>query len=125
MQDGEYYVQTSYDGFYVDSDWDGDNFTKDPIHALKRTDPWVEGRGSLQYTCRKIRVFTCKFGDHCEPRLKTFVSQSHRHWNKVRYFFECPRCGKRIKDYATYEVAKEAWEKLQPTTCEKQIAQLI
>jgi len=123
MQDGVYYVQEHKEDFYVDSDWDGDTFTCNPLYAKMHTEPWQEGRFGIKYKCRKIRVSTLDFKGHSDPVMHSFVSQSTRRFGKLRYFMECPQCKTRTKDYATEETAREMWHTMT-AECRKQIAQL-
>jgi len=96
------YVQQSTDGwFFSDSDWDGDCFTKDPVHAEQRNTPWYEQK----CICKRIEVTTITFKQHAFTPPKEVLIHSMK-GPKVRYKCYCRFCGLSTKNYATPEMAK-------------------
>ena len=125
MQDAIYYVQLGRLGYLSDNDYDGDWFTRDLMHAMKRTEPWKEGRAGEIYQCQKIKVSTVVFngGVHETPRHKSFVSQRN---GRTRYKAYCRKCGLETKDYASIANADAAFAlEIKSRSCKKQIATVI
>jgi hypothetical protein len=111
-----FYVQKTINGFYSDSEWDGDSFTQNPIYAVKRTEPWGEGRGGKTYTCVKIIITEFNHGNHLDP-ITVPVQCMPKGVKKIRYKCKCPRCGMSTKTYSAQDGATTRYklDRLQST----------
>lgn len=111
------YVQKRGKWYYSESDWDGDWFTGDILHAEKRSEPWEDGRGTVTYNCVKVKIIEDIEEEHEEGQVYRTLARTER------YRVRCPRCGRQTKDYATRENALASYKKMQSesrcivTTC--------
>lgn len=104
-----FYVQRGKLGFYCDSEWDGDSFCSDPFSAYKRTEPWVEGRGSQAYQCVAVRLTETIYREHLDSSVIP-VQCAPRGKKQIRYKCKCSRCGMSTKNYALPETATTRYE---------------
>lgn len=106
-----FYVQKGKIGFYSDSEWDGDSFCEDPFYAIKRTEPWAEGRGNIRYQCVKVILSEINHGKHLTPDIIA-VQCAPKGKKQLRWKCKCPRCGASTKNYADIEMAKSRYSLL-------------
>ena len=102
-------------GFLCDSEWDGDTFNPDPLHAWQYDTTRQDGRGGETYDCVRIKIITHNYGRHLDS--DAILVKCSKKGSSFKYICRCARCRQRTKKLVLAKTAIERYQDILKTDC--------